>query len=179
MITINLLPWREEVRKAKIIRAGLIAAGFALVAMAIVLSLHIYLSVLISNQQKKNDYLQSVINSEKIELTSLNDKKKQVEAIQSEIQHIVSLRKTSYQSIKLLDTLPRIIPDSVTLTKITKEQSNITLYGKSKSNIQITYLMKTIANMPIFKKQELIEITERKEAGDEGRFFQIKMQHKE
>ncbi len=179
MITINLLPWREKARKAKKIRAILIAVGFILLALFIIFSLHVYLTILINHQQKRNDYLQSVITNETQQIATLEIKKKSVMAVESDIDFIVSLRRTSYQAIKLLDVLPRILPDSVTLTKLTKEGHDITLFGKSKSNIQITYLMEHIAKIPFFKQQTLIEISDSKHTGAEGRYFQLKIQKQE
>ncbi len=179
MITINLLPWREEVKKAQQIRAGIIAGVFAAVALFFVFVLYLYLTILIGNQQARNDYLQSVIADETMKLGALNRQKKAVMGIESQIQFLVSLRKTSFQTVTLLDMLPRIIPSAVTLTKIVKDKNDLALYGKSKSNIQVTYLMETIGKTPMFKQQELTEITEGKNAGIEGRYFQLKMKQQE
>lgn len=179
MIQINLLPWREQERKNKKIRfhlAILITLSLALFCLIIT---HLYLNTLITTQQQRNTYLQTQLEKEKIILSSLNKKQQQQKNMHSELHFIMSLRQISYQAVRLLDTLVRVIPEGISINKIVRNGNTVVLLGKAQSNLQVTLLIKNMTKTLIFKQPELTEITGRESHFGETRNFQIKLQLEE
>ena len=56
MAKINLLPWREELRKQKQREFGFMAGGSAVIAGLVVLLAHLHISGLIDNQNQRNAF---------------------------------------------------------------------------------------------------------------------------
>lgn len=179
MITINLLPWREEARTAKKALVVRIALGFIFMVLCFVFSFRMYLTVLIKHQQARNDDLKSKIKTERSHVTALTLQKNQVKKIESKLHFIISLQKTNYQAVKLLDTLPRVIPAAVALTKLTRKKNDITLFGDSRSNIHTTSLMEHIAKTQFFKQHVSVEVSENNPVDTVGQYFQLKLQTRE
>jgi type IV pilus assembly protein PilN len=175
MTQINLLPWREQTRKFKktlfFIHAG-IAASAAVVLTVII---HIFFSGMIERQQNFDAFLQTQLTNEQTALTSLNKNKQAQDAILTQLQFISSMRKKSFQVVKLLDELPRVFPDSVLLLKISTNNNEITISGLAQSNMQVTSLMENITKSPVFNQPTLNAISGGNQANSSGENFLLKV----
>lgn len=175
MIKINLLPWREDARKLKKIQFAASIVAVILMSLLVLIILHIFIAIRISHQDKRNDYLQSNINSETVTVLDRNNKNKAVISIQSDLRFLISLKEKNYMIVKVMDELVRIIPDSVTLTKLISNADKIILFGKAKSNLQITILMENIDKSSVFKESELTKISANSDASGEEQYFQLEL----
>lgn len=179
MTKINLLPWREQQRKARKFRfIATVALTFGL-AILFVAALHIYDRHIQANQKARNDFLQSEINKEQTIIASLLIKKKEQNAIESELHFLFSLREKSYSAVHLLDELAKVVPEGVTFNKIIREDHKITIIGKAKSNLEVTLLMKNFAKTNFFKQPQLNELSAKTNLPGEERNFQLKIEMRE
>ena len=126
MARINLLPWREERRKARQKEfVGML--GLAVLA-GILLSILIYsfYSGRVSNQNARNDFLRGEItkvDGEIKEIEALDQKKAKLLARKEVIEQLQANRS---QMVHLFDSLVRTIPDGVALTAIKQEGDILT-----------------------------------------------------
>jgi type IV pilus assembly protein PilN len=173
MISINLLPWREEERQIQKIRFGITMALTIVCALIFVLFCHVYVKKSIAYQQERIAYLDVELGKEGLVLRELNEKKKAQMAVYSELEFIFAMRKKSHQAVQLLEGLAKVVPDAVTFNKIVRTNHTITILGKSTSNLQITQLMKNIKDISFFKDPKLEEITGKENMSGDERFFQL------
>ncbi len=159
MTYINLLPWREESRKIEKIKFGLLLLAIVSLAIFTVFIVHLVLESVIHHSQERNQYLQTLLDNEQVVLGGLSKEKQIQMTITTDLQFIASLRETSYQAIRLLNELTKVVPSDVFLTKIIRNQNSITLVGQAKSSLEITRLMKNIEKSPVFKQPTLSEIS--------------------
>ncbi len=144
MARINLLPWREERRKARQKEfAGMV--GLAVVA-GVLLSFLIYsfYSGRISTQTARNEYLRGEItkvDGQIKEIEALDKKKAKLLARKEVIEQLQSNRA---QMVHLFDSLVRTIPDGVALTAIKQEGDILTLSGRSQSNARVSTYMRNL-----------------------------------
>jgi len=144
MARINLLPWREERRKARQKEfAGMV--GLAVVA-GVLLSFLIYsfYSGRISTQTARNEYLRGEItkvDGQIKEIEALDKKKSKLLARKEVIEQLQSNRA---QMVHLFDSLVRTIPDGVALTAIKQEGDILTLSGRSQSNARVSTYMRNL-----------------------------------
>lgn len=144
MARINLLPWREERRKARQKEfAGMV--GLAVVA-GVLLSFLIYsfYSGRISTQAARNEYLRGEItkvDGQIKEIEALDKKKAKLLARKEVIEQLQSNRA---QMVHLFDSLVRTIPDGVALTAIKQEGDILTLSGRSQSNARVSTYMRNL-----------------------------------
>jgi len=144
MARINLLPWREERRKARQKEfagmLGLAALGGLLLAFLIVS----FYNGRISSQESRNEYLRGEIakvDAQIKEIDELDRKKSKLLARKEVIEQLQSNRS---QMVHLFDSLVRTIPDGVTLTAIKQEGDILTLSGRSQSNARVSTYMRNL-----------------------------------
>lgn len=179
MTQINLLPWREQARQKKRWRFLFILIGFVVLTLFMVMLLHIYYSVLISNHNSEIILIQSSLAKEEVTLADLNKENQDKTKIDLHVKFLIGLRKRSFDAVRLLDELPRVIPEAVSLTHLVRENNNITLIGKAGSNLQVTLFMENIGKSKFFKQPVLTEISSKENASGDERFFQLKVEQKE
>lgn len=173
MPQINLLPWREQARKAKKVRFTLMLGLSALFAVLVIIRLHGHYDTLIDNQQGRNTFITQKLGSAQGELNALNVAKKQQELLVEKLEFIIGLRENDYKAVELLNYLTQVVPEAVNFTKVTRVGNQVTLIGRAKSNLQITQLMKNIEAVTIFQQPELSLISSKENSTGEERVFQL------
>lgn len=176
MTQINLLPWREQARQARKMEFVYVLAAFIGLTLIFVFIGHLYYGSLISHQQKNNAFLQEQLDQEQQILNALNKKKKQQTLIYSQLNFLISLQEKSYQVVRMLDELVRVIPDGVALLKVTREKNSVTMYGKANSNLQVTQFMENIEKSSVFKQPILTEIAAKDGVLREEKYFQLQVE---
>ncbi|GAB4361625.1 MAG: PilN domain-containing protein [Methylohalobius crimeensis] len=155
MARINLLPWREELRRQQqkefFLGVGL-AASLAVLSMLLV---HWYIGDQIEYQQQRNQYLsdQIAILDRKIkEIRELETKRDRLIAKMDIIQRLQSSRP---EIVHLFDALARTLPEGVYLTKFTQSGGNLSVDGIAQSNARVSAYMRNIENSLWMEKPQL------------------------
>jgi type IV pilus assembly protein PilN len=144
MAHINLLPWREELRKQKQREFAFITAGAVILAGLIVLMSHIHVDGLISDQKRRNTYLEgeiSILNQRIKKIADLEAMKADLLARMNVIQ---ALQRSRPESVHLMDDLVHTLPDGVHLTKFNQREKNLTMSGVAQSNARVSDYMRNI-----------------------------------
>ena len=158
MTKINLLPWREDLRKKKqkdFINAGVLVA---LIGILSVVLAHSYIEQLKIYQNQRNQLLQNeitLLDKKIVEIKDIEAKKKQ---LQTKIKLIQQLQESRNEAVHLLDEISKIIPEGIFLTKLTQSGHELTFEGKSESNAQISAFMRTIEASLWLQKPTLLVI---------------------
>lgn len=153
---INLLPWREKLKKERETRFG-IAIGIGLaVAGLIVLGVHLYIQGLINHQQNRNRYLQNEIKimEDRIkEIAQLEEKKQRLIDRMNVIQELEISRP---RVVRLFDEIVLYIPDGVYLTAMSQKGTKVTLEGYAQSDARVSSFMKAIDEQSDWMKNPTI-----------------------
>lgn len=160
MILINLLPHREAARKRRretfYATLGLAAVAGALVAGAA----YLWFQAQISNQQEKNNILQSAITKLDAEIKEISTLQAEIAALRARQQAVEDLQGDRNMPVHLLNELVRQLPDGVYLTSMKQENQTVTLQGMAQSNERVSELLRNLGNnSPWLVKPELVEIT--------------------
>ena len=144
MARINLLPWREERRKARQKEFGVMLALAALAGVLVAFLIFSFYKGQISGQNARNEYLRGEITKvdEQIkEIDALDQKKSKLLARKEVIEQLQANRS---QMVHLFDSLVRTIPEGVALTAIKQEGEILTLSGRSQSNARVSTYMRNL-----------------------------------
>jgi type IV pilus assembly protein PilN len=158
VIRINLLPHREEKRKA------LRQQFYALSALVAVLALFIWfvgyslIDAMIEHQAEKNRFLKSEIAVLDKQIEEIKKLKEQTESLLQRKQVIESLQANRTETVHLFNELARQLPAGVYLKSIKQEGQKITLVGYAQSNARVSTLMHNLDESPILERPVLIEI---------------------
>jgi type IV pilus assembly protein PilN len=158
VIRINLLPHREEKRKAR--RQQFFALAGLLVALGglIVFLVHSVIAGYISGQAETNAYLKSEIAVLDKEIDEIKRLKEQTEALISRKQVIETLQANRAEAVHLFNELARQIPDGSYIKSIKQTGAKITLAGYAQSNARVSTLMRNLDASPFLEQPNLVEI---------------------
>lgn len=144
MARINLLPWREELRKQKQQQFAVITAGTAVVGGLLVLLTHMQFSGLIDNQNQRNQFIETEIAALDKKIAKIKDLEKTKTALLARMDIIQQLQHSRPQSVHLMDQLVATLPDGLYLNKITQKGTSLTLSGSAQSNARVSAYMRNI-----------------------------------
>ncbi|MCX7098494.1 MAG: PilN domain-containing protein [Methylococcales bacterium] len=148
MSKINLLPWREALRKKKqrdFINALVLSGLIGLIIIGLV---HSAFESMKGYQQQRNQMLQNEIALLDKKIVDIKDIEEKKSKLLAKISLIQNLQESRPEIVHLFDEIPRATPDGVFLTKFTQTGSNLIFEGKSQSNARISAFMRAIEASP-------------------------------
>jgi type IV pilus assembly protein PilN len=144
MANINLLPWREELRKEKT-RQFASMTGFSLIlTIAVIALVHFMISSQISYQQSRNKILTDEIAQLDIALKEIEGLEETKEKLLSRMDIIQSLQQKRPQIVHLFDEIVRTVPEGIFLTGIKQNGNAIEINGVAESNGRVSAYMRNI-----------------------------------
>jgi type IV pilus assembly protein PilN len=158
MIRINLLPHREEKRKAR--RQQFAAfAGATLVAGGLIVALvNGVISGYVSAQDEKNAFLKTEIAVLDKSIDEIKRLREQTDALIQRKQVIESLQGNRSEAVGLFNELARNVPEGVYIRKVTQQGAKINLVGYAQSNARVSSLMRNLESSPLLERPTLVEI---------------------
>ena len=162
MAHINLLPWREELRKQKQQQFAVVAAGTAVLGGLLVLLAHMQMDGLIEHQNKRNQFLDQQIAELDKKIAKIKDLEKTKTALLARMDIIQELQHSRPQSVHLMDQLVYTLPDGVYLDKINQKGDALTLSGMAQSNARVSAYMRNIDSSE-WMTQPKLDVIETKE----------------
>lgn len=158
MIRINLLPHREERRKAK--REQFYAlSGMMLILGGVIWFLGFtVINGYISSQDGKNAFLKSEIAVLDKQIDEIKRLREQTEALLARKQVIESLQANRAETVHLFNELARQVPGGIYLRTVKQAAQKISLNGLAQSNARVSTLMRNLDESPLLERPELVEI---------------------
>lgn len=155
MARINLLPWREEVRRERQKKFMMSLLVTAIVSVIIIFLVGLFFDQKISHQQFRNNLLNA-------EITKMEQRIKRIDVLERTRENLLSRKRVIEQlqasrsmTVELLDNLARSIPVGVTLSSITQQGMALSLNGTSQSNARVSAYLKELEGSELFLNPQL------------------------
>lgn len=158
MIRINLLPHREERRKAQRKHLAILAGMVAALATGLVILVHGVIAGYIAIQVDRNDFLKKENARLDKEIDEIKKLKEEIAALLARKQVIERLQSDRAQPVYLLEQLVRQVPDGVYLKSVKQTGVRVNIVGYAQSNARVSTLMRNIAASPYLENPDLVEI---------------------
>lgn len=158
MIRVNLLPHREERRKAQSKQLGILAGMVAALGIAVVVLVHGVIAGYIAVQTDRNEFMKKENTKLDKEIEEIKKLKDEIAALLSRKQVIERLQAERSQSVNLLDQLVRQVPDGVYLKTVKQTGLRVALTGYAQSNARVSTLMRNFGSSPYLENPDLVEI---------------------
>ena len=158
MIRINLLPHREEKRKARRQQFYSLLGMVTVLGALIVFLVYTVISGYISKQESKNEFLKQKIAVLDKEIEQIKRLKEQTQALLARKQVIESLQSDRAEAVRLLSELVKQMPEGVYIRSLKQEGVKISLGGYAQSNARVSTLMRNIEASPWLENPRLLEI---------------------
>lgn len=180
MIRVNLLPHREEKRKAR--RKQFYALIGLLTALVGVIWFFGYTAInqYISIQEAKNAFIEKESLSLDKEIKDIAKLKEETDALLKRKQVIETLQGSRAETALMFDELLRRVPDGIQLLTFSQTGGGsvvqFDMTGVSISEARVSSLMRNLEDSPMFQLVTPIEIRSSTAGGRNGFSFQMKMQ---
>lgn len=158
MIRINLLPHREEKRKARQKQFAILAGLTTAVALSIAALLWVAFDRQIINQQGRNDYLKTEIATLDKQIEEIRKIREETASLLAKKQVVESLQSNRSEPVYLLDQLLRQLPEGLYLKSIKQTGTKVNVTGYAQSNARVAALMRNIEASPHIENPNLVEI---------------------
>ncbi|OGT66979.1 MAG: hypothetical protein A3I13_04825 [Gammaproteobacteria bacterium RIFCSPLOWO2_02_FULL_47_50] len=165
MSKINLLPWRDELRKQRQQEFYVVLGIAALVAVGIWGVVHLYHTQLLEYHQSRNQYL-------KLEIDKLDKKIAEIRLLQNEKERLLARMRAIEQLqgnrpliVRLFDEMVNSLPEGVSLLRVTQKGSSVTINGVAQSNARVSSFMRNLETSEWLKDPQLEIIQAKDEAG--------------
>ncbi len=172
---INLLPWREELRRERQRLFINIAAGAAILMVGIIALAHIQIAGMIETQQGRNNFLQEQISRVDKEIKEIESLEKEKTALLARMKVIQELQGSRSEIVHLFDEIAKTIPSQVYLLKLSRKGREVHLEGVADSNDNISKLMRNLNQSVWFTNPRLTVIETGKKPYENSSWFQLKV----
>lgn len=158
MIRINLLPHREERRKARQRQFVTLAAISAVLGLAVVALLWTVFNAQVDNQKGRNRYLSDEIAKLEKQIEEIRKIREETASLLSKKQVVEGLQSNRAEPVQLLDQLLRQLPEGLYLKSIRQLGTKINITGYTQSQARVSAFMRNIEASPYLENPTLVEI---------------------
>jgi len=155
---INLLPHREEKRKARRQQFYAVSGLIALSAGLIWFLGYGFINRYIGAQDNSNAFLKAEIAGLDKDIDEIKRLKEQTDSLLSRKRIIESLQANRAETVHFFNELARQVPDGVYLKTIKLTQDKININGYAQSNSRVSILMRNLEASPLLERPDLVEI---------------------
>ena len=156
---INLLPYREEIKQRKQQQFKVLMLGAFAVGLGLAAATYLGIDSAISNQEGRNNFLQTEIDRLDRELGEIDKLQQEKEAFLAKKLKVEELQEKRYQAAYILDSLNALTPDNTYLTALEAESpTSYKISGRAISDNKIAVMMRSLPSTGIFLQPELLSI---------------------
>lgn len=159
MPSINLRPWREELRAERQKQFITTLAGVLILAAGLVFLWQDFVSSEIEYQNSRNAYLKTA-------MVDLDKKIKEIENLKTEKQQLLDrmkviqdLQGTRPIIVRVMDELVRSLPDGLFYESMQRAGDEISIKGMAESNNRISALMRNFESSEWFASPNLKDVS--------------------
>jgi len=145
MHRINLLPWREELRKERQKNFVIAAVASILVGVLIMWSVNTFLQSRIDHQNARNQRLTQEIATLDDQIKEIRNLRLRKERLLLRMAAIDELQRARPEVARLFDEVVEVMPDGVYLTEFTQDNRSLLFKGVAESSTRVSALMRNIA----------------------------------
>ncbi|MDX1459705.1 MAG: PilN domain-containing protein [Xanthomonadales bacterium] len=163
MARINLLPWREELRRERQRQFMLSLLMTAVLGVILVFLIGFVFDQRISAQNIRNQTIQAEIAALEVKIRRIDELEQTRARLLSRKRIIEDLQASRSLTVELLDKMAKSIPVGVTLQSVRQQGMNVTFSGWSQSNARVSAYLQSLDASDLFQRPELnvVRVAER------------------
>ena len=155
MARINLLPWREELRKERQRQFLSTLLGTVILGIVMVFFVVTIFDQKINHQQFRNELVKKEIRKLETRIKKIDELERTRARLISRKEVIERLQASRSMTVELLDNLAKSIPVGVTLTTIRQQGPSLALTGTSQSNARVSAYLRELETNGLFLNPQL------------------------
>jgi type IV pilus assembly protein PilN len=167
MARINLLPWREELRKEQRRQFFVVLGGSAILMLLVVGYVHLHINGMIQGQESRNNFLQAHIKEVESKIKEIDSLDRQRQQLLARMRVIEQLQGNRSEIVYLFEALAKAVPEGLHLLNIKQSGRSLLIQGLAQSNARVSSFMRNLDASPWFENPilEVIQIDSKSERG--------------
>jgi len=141
MARINLLPWRDELRKEKQTNFVITLAAMLAITGVIMAGVHFYYVDRINYQKSRNAFLDKEIKKLDVQISKIKTFEAEKKKLQAHLDIIQRLQSSRSEIVHLFDQVVRTLPEGVYLKTLKQTGNKLVLNGIAQSNARVSSYM--------------------------------------
>lgn len=165
MSKINLLPWREELRKEKMQDFAKMAGIFALAGALVVGVVHFYHVKLTEYHESRNSTIEDWTADLDKRIAEIQELERQKQRLLDRMRAIEQLQGNRPLIVRFFDELITTLPEGVSINSITQQGARVTISGEAQSYARVASFMNDLDSSDWLSNPRLSEIQGTNAAG--------------
>lgn len=163
MPSINLLPWRQELRKRRQREFAIGTVAALALAFLVALLGRFTVDSMISAQQRKNDLLRTEIATLDRQIEEIQTLEEQKRQMLARMEIIERLQRSRPEIVHVFEQVVRCLPDGVYLNSVKQTGRKLEISGVAQSSTRVSSLMRNIDASDTLSAPELKIIQTRRD----------------
>jgi type IV pilus assembly protein PilN len=165
MARINLLPWRDALRKER--QQEFFAAIGAFIALTLCAwgAIHLFNTQRIDYQQSRNGIIETEIVKLDAKIEEIQRFEKEKQRLKARINAVEQLQGNRPLIVRLFDEMVTSLPEGVSLNSVTQKGKSITIIGVAQSNARVSSFMRKLEDSAWLGDPQLDVIEAKDEQG--------------
>lgn len=155
MARINLLPWREELRRDRQRQFLLSTVMTAVLGVILVFVIVMAFNQRINYQELRNQTIQDEINLLAVRIARIEQLEETRARLLSRKRIIEDLQASRSMTVEMLDQMAKSIPVGVTLSSVRQQGMNVSFSGFSQSNARVSAYLQSLDRNDLFRNPDL------------------------
>ncbi|MGF1642416.1 MAG: PilN domain-containing protein [Thiotrichales bacterium] len=165
---INLLPWREALRKQKQREFLALLGAMAVTGIVVVAGAFLTVNAMINHQNARNTYLKGEITLVEQRIKEINELEKVKQALLDRMEVIQQLQLSRPEIVHVFDEIVNTLPEGMFLTSVAQKSDQIAIEGKAESDARVSAYMRNLDDSAWFKSPRLSVIENKATRDDRG-----------
>jgi type IV pilus assembly protein PilN len=171
MPNINLLPWREERRKALKQEFFALLGAVALAALLCVGLAWLLMNLSIDNQRDRNVFLQKHISDLELQVKEIKELKARRAELLERMKIIQNLQGNRPVITRVFSELVTSLPEGVYFTNLALKGNQLSIEGTAESNNRVSSLMRKLDQSEWFENPNLTQVKANPGYGEQASDF--------
>jgi len=144
LTSINLLPWREDLRQEQKKQFAMMAVMTGVLATAIVGLIHFQMQSKIDYQDSRNHFMSAEIAKVDEEIKEISELQKVRRSLVERMEVIQDLQGSRPSIVHLFSEIVSTVPNGVYLETLTQKGNNLEVNGEAESNARVSTYMRNL-----------------------------------
>jgi len=178
MAKINLLPWREALRKERQQQFFATMGVFVVITLCAWGAVHLVNTLRIDYQETRNGFLNTQIASLDKKLKEIKRLEKEKQRLKARIEAIERLQGNRPLIVRLFDELVNSLPEGVSIVSVRQAGKKITISGVAQSNARVSSFMRKLEESDWLGNPQLDVIQAKDQSGKRLSNFTMRFSQK-
>lgn len=158
MAKINLLPWREELRKQRLQEFAIVLGMVVVAAIVVAFGWKMTAERSVDEQKSRNTYIQTQISELEESIKEIEELQRRRDALVERMNVIQGLQGNRPTIVHVFDEFVTTLSDGVYYTSMKRTGNKFDITGMAESNNRISNLMRSLDASPWFANPTLSRV---------------------